>query len=318
MLRLRARTLVLPILFLTLVACGDGGGDDAGGDDGGGGDRESAAGTETLSACGVLTDADVEGLIGVAVTHEEKSQPVGGSLCTFVGDETPLVTILAARTDDDVDALVDASRVGSGSELTTEEVTVPGTEAAVLVTDTSYGLVTTSLVATTGDAGFTVYGAGPTAEVEGRVAVAVLTILLGGTSDEPGAGAAVHPCDLLTGAEVTRVVGKPATADRGDLGSTGLEQCSYSGVEEDVSVLAVDRTTSMDSLVEFERERGGTVTDLDVEGLLMAALVEDPTPTLSVTVYVVAPGGSFMLAVRADDRDRSVALARELTPLLAS
>lgn len=314
----RPRLAVLPALLLVLAGCGD----DAGGDDredDRGADAAGAARSEVVedvSACGELTEADVERLTGATVTREEKQQPLGGSVCTFTADRVPVVTVYARPGDDSVEEIVEATSLGEDGEVSTEEVDVPGTQAAAVVTDTAYDITSTALVASTGSVAYTVYGSGATAEEEARTTVALLTILLGGSSDAPTAAPAVHPCDLLTAEEVSQVVGAPATAERGTLGTDGPTRCFYGEIEEDVSVFTLDRTASVESLVEFERGRGVEVEDLDVEGAT-AYLLEDRPPAESVTIYLAAPGGNFNVTVDAEDAARSSDLARALAPLLA-
>ncbi len=302
-----ARTVLATMAVLVLAACGgDTGEDGPGGSSGSSGDRP-------VRACGDLTDADVERLTGVAVTHEPEKSFAGVVTCTFVGDGTPVVAVVAMAGSSSIEELVEEAALPE-SEIETEEVDVPGTDAAALVRDTSYGSTTTSLVAATDSGSYTVYGSGPTSAEEGRVAVAALTILLGGTSDDPGVGLTEHPCDVLTGDEVASVVGGPVEAERQTLGSDSA-QCAYTGTGIDVTMFDLDRTAPLEAVVGLQRSTGSDVEELDVDGLLAAYVVQKEEVD-SVDVYVAAPGGTFGLSVRADDRVRSADVARDLLPLL--
>lgn len=319
--RLAVRAASLAVLPALLALSGCGGDQDVeDATDAPASDRSSAP----ASACGELTDADVEGLTGVAVTHEEKDLPAGLSTCTFNGADggsSAVVMVLLDPAADDLDELLESSTVGNEDEISTEDVEVPGAEAAQLVTDTAYGVTTTSLVATTGSGGYTVYGSGSTAVQEGEVAVAALTILLGGTSQAPEAAPAAHPCDLLTSEEVSQAVGSPVTSERGTLGrGSDSDLCSYedAGGDVDVSMFELGRTAPLETVVGLQERSGSQVEEIDVDGLQAAYLVLKPDLTDSADLYVAAPGGTFGLNVRAEDADRSAVIARDLLPLIAS
>lgn len=314
------RAVVLLVSVLALAACGGTGSDGEGEErDDRSGSGSSAAPAAGVSPCGELTDADVERLTGLEVTHRERELPGGGATCTFTSDGAPVVMVLTAVTDEGIDDLVDAARVGDEDQTSTEPVEIEGTTDAVLLTDSAYDLATTSVVATTGEVGYTVYGSGPTSAEEGRVAVAALTILLGGESDAPAAAAAQAPCDALTAEEVSEVLGARFTAEEDDLGTAdrGLPACFYTGPGEvDVTALALDRTAPLESLTAGYARTGADVEELDVEGLSAAYLVLKPTGSESADLYVAAPGGTYGVTVRAETREQASRLARELAPAL--
>ncbi|MEO9325472.1 hypothetical protein ABFT23_18410 [Nocardioides sp. C4-1] len=309
---MRRAVVALPVLLLALAGCGDGGSPDDADDP-----SPSRTTAEAISACGDLTDADVARLTGQGdVTHVEKQQPFG-SVCTFTADGSPSVMILAGGGATTAADIVELSTPTSDEgEVSTEDVEVPGTDEALLVTDTSYDLTTTSLVAVVGDVGYTVYGTGPTADDEGRVAIAVLTILLGGTSDVPDAEPQAHPCDALTGEEVGTVLDTRVTAQRGELGD-GL-RCTYGGPDGvGVLVYTLDRTAPVESLADSAERQGAAIEEVPVGDGGVARLVQRDSLDVA-TVYVATTRGVFVLDVDAtDDPARSVAVARELAPLLA-
>lgn len=266
-----------------------------------------------LAGCEALEQADVTGLVGRPLTAEV-DEGFDGASCSWSDDDRLRVLYVTA---DDVDrSLVELAQESGATAPELRPVEVDGaTEAAVVVEDPTESITTTALVARVQDRlSVTVFVQTRSQRDEERVGAAALRVMLGGTltnADRAVPESDAHPCDRLTAAEVSEVVGVPA-----QLEARQSNGCRYAVGDLGVA-LDAQEGPRLEALPGFARREGGTVEELDgPEG--PAFLVVLPQQSEFTIIYTVVQGRVLWLEVQADAPARGRRLALDLLPLVTT
>ena len=169
-----------------------------------------------------------------------------------------------------------------------------------------------------------------------RCALAAASLLLGtacglgssgdSTSTASGPAADVpNPCDVVSAAQVRRLVGGKLTAERDPVGDgTLVQNCDYRGGGIDTPTLTLQSTPSQDSidqvvsLMTAGREEDD-VTPVDVEGAEDAAMITERDPSLDIVTLVASTGNVLhTVIVGAKDARTAQDIAREAIALLVA
>lgn len=279
-----------------------------------GGEDDSAG---PAPSCDLLRVDDVRRATGLEVELTERSGSGGTTECAYAEPgaeamEPPVAAVLLAGSGVPLDDLAERVRGGSAEETSSEEVDLDGAERAVVLTDSSFGFDSVFVLAEGPDGSYAVGGSGASPEAERQMGLDLMTLLLGGqVEDKAVIGEAQHPCEVLTGPEVSAVVDGDVTAERTP-DVDGL--CTYDGEDLYVSLLSFGRDAPIDVLVAMQEDDGAKVTPFEADGYDKAVLVQPADDPASLEVYLVTPADSYQLGVRSDGYDESARIARGLLP----